>query len=272
MTHQSRPVVYVLHGMKRSGNHALVNWLLPQLRCVFVNNAIPLGPILRGKPFPRPLPFAAWWRKQQRGPLDAAQTLLVTLEDHALQALPFLPQGIELRRLLVVRRPEQLFSSRIRKAARVDMPAYPTGNDAVMQRAVAVWKQHARCYLGQELAHYPGRVAVSFDAWFADRAYRAAISAALGVEFDDSGFGRVGAEGGGSSFDGTAFDGRGHLMDVGNRVARLQPRERSVLDAVLADEEMQRLAGQVTSADPLALLRLAQEPRRFSQDRRSWPG
>lgn len=257
MTHQSRPVVYVLHGMKRSGNHALVNWLLPQLQCDFINNAIPLGPILRGSPFPRAMPFPAWWRKQRRGALEAVRTLLVTLEDHALHALPFHPDDIDLRRLLVVRRPDQLFSSRIRKAGRVDMPAYPVDNDAVMQRAASIWKQHARCYLGQEHREYPGRVAVSFDAWFSDRDYRAAISTALGVGFDDSGFGRVGAEGGGSSFDGTSYDGRGHLMDVGNRVSRLQPRERSVLDAVLADEEIQQLAEAITSADPFDLLRLA---------------
>lgn len=257
MIQPARPLVYVLHGMKRSGNHALVNWLLPQLQCDFINNAIPLGPILRGSPFPGPVPFVAWWRKQRRGPVDVAQSLLVTLEDHALQALPFHPHDVELRRLLVVRRPDQLFSSRIRKAGRVDMPAYPTDNDAVMQRAVEIWKQHARCYLGHERTQYPGRVAVSFDAWFTNRDYRAAISAHLGVAFDDSGFGRVGAEGGGSSFDGTTFDGRGHLMDVGNRVASLQPRERAVLDAVLADEEMRHLAGGIESADPFEILQLA---------------
>ena len=256
MKRQSWPIVYVLHGMKRSGNHALVNWLRPQLQCDFVNNAIPLGPILRGGSFPNLLPFPEWWQRQGRGPMEAVKTLLVTLEDHALHALPFHTHNIDMRRLLVVRRPDQLFSSRIRKASRVEMPAYPADNDAVMRRAVGIWKQHARCYLGEEQLDYPERIAVSFDAWFADRDYRAKISAALGTGFDDSGFGRVGGEGGGSSFDGTTFDGHGHLMNVGNRVAQLESRERAVLDTVLSDQELQRLGDAVASADPLRLLRL----------------
>lgn len=250
------PVVYVLHGMKRSGNHALVNWLLPQLRCAFINNAIPIGPILRGGMFPERVPFEAWRSRFAPGSGEM-DTFLVSLEDHALEVLPFLTDGIELRRLLIVRRPDQLFSSRIRKAFRVAMPAYPSRNDAVMQRAAATWKQHARCFLGEETQAYPGRTAVSFDAWVASPDYRAAISGSLGVRFDDSGFGRVSDEGGGSSFDGGTFDGHGHEMDLANRVSQLEPHERAVLDEVFADARLQRLSDAVRMAEPLRLLQVA---------------
>lgn len=247
MNHAARARVYVLHGMKRSGNHALVNWLLPQLGCAFVNNAIPLGPILRGAAFPEPQPFDVW---RARHAPDAGDRLLVSLEDHRLDMLPFRADGVDLRWIVLVRRPEQLFASRVRKAFRVEMPAYPRANDAVMRRAVDIWKQHARCFLGEDHAACPGRIAVAFDAWVADRGYRLAISRALELRFDDAGFGIVSGEGGGSSFDGKAFDGRGHEMNLRDRVSQLEPHERALLDEVLEDDELRRLAVAVRDADP----------------------
>jgi hypothetical protein len=249
-------VVWVLHGAKRSGNHALVNWLLPQLRGAFVNNAIPLGPILRGRAIPAPVRFEEWWRKRQGAATTGHGSLLVSMEDHELSVLPFMEEGIDMRRILVVRQPRQLFSSRLRKASRVDMPAYPRSNDATMQRAVAIWKQHARCYLGIETQHYPRRVAISFDAWFSDRSYRAVISEAMTLPFDDSGFGRVASDGGGSSFDGTDFDGRNREMNVLDRVSQLEAGERAVLEEIFRDTEMQRLAAEIEQSDPYALLRV----------------
>lgn len=253
MTRTRPRTAWLLHGMKRSGNHALVNWLLPQLRCAFVNNAIPLGPILRGHPFPATPPFAEWWRRVEPGAMES-DTVLVTLEDHDLSVMPFEPEVVDVRRLLLVRMPEQLFSSRLRKAGRVDMPAYPRGDGPVMQRAVSLWKQHARCWLGEEHASYGDCTPILFEAWFADPDYRRAVSARLGVAFDDSGFGKVTGEGGGSSFDGIGFDGRAHLMNVADRVSQLDPRERGVLDALFADPELRRLAKAMKAADPYRTL------------------
>jgi hypothetical protein len=137
----------------------------------------------------------------------------------------------------------------LRKAFRVDMPAYPRTNGPVMQRSVAVWKQHARCFLGERV-NYPDRVAILFDAWFSDPGYRAAISAALGVRFDDSNFNKVSDDGGGSSFDGVRFDGRSHLMSVTDRVSALEPRERDLLEEIFRDQELANLSQAVAEADP----------------------
>lgn len=243
------PEIHLLHGMKRSGNHAIVNWLLPQLHCQVFNNAIPLGPLLRGAPMPTMHPFAAWRSEQERRLGTPLHRAIVTLEDHDLRLAPFHDVNVPLQRVLVLRNPRDLFSSRIRKAFRVEMPAYPRADGTVMQRAINLWKQHARCYLG-EAGCFPGRIAILFDAWFQDVAYRAAVSHALGVAFDDSGFGKVSAEGGGSSFDGTRFDGNARLMDVGNRAAALDTDERSLLDTVLGAPGMRDLDRAIIAADP----------------------
>lgn len=257
ITRSHPPRIDLFHGMKRSGNHAVIEWLLPQLRCAFVNNAIALGPILRGKPFPAPIAFAAWLPRQKiESETQAQHGLLVSLEDHDLDVSPFEREGLDLRRILLVRQPGHLFSSRLRKAWRVDMPAYTRSyEDAVMQRAIGVWKQHARCYLGQEDA-FPGRIAILFDAWVSDPGYRAAVSNALGVGFDDSGFGRVAEVGGGSSFDGTRYHGRGHEMNVLDRESQLEARERQVLDRIFEEPESRRLREAMRLADPFRQLKL----------------
>lgn len=227
--------LFLLHGLKRSGNHALVQWLLPQLGAAFFNNLVPLGPLLRGKPMPAPAPYAAW-----RARHGAPARVLASLEDHPLALSPFVDVDVATTRLLIVRMPDHLFASRIRKAFTVDMPAYPRTDGPVLRRAIALWKEHARCLLGDETG-YPGRVAVLFDRWFVDRDYRASIAAALGVPFDDRGFGRVGSEGGGSSFDGTRFDGRAADMAVTDRAGALAPHERALLDVVMSDPEVRAL-------------------------------
>lgn len=246
------PHLWLLHGMKRSGNHALVNWLQPQLAAAFFNNLVPLGELLRGKPMPAPRPYRAWLDARRDATPEGR--VLASLEDHDLALVPFVDIDVPMTRLLVLRTPDQLFASRIRKASVVDMPAYPRADGPVLRRAIALWKQHARCFLGDDAA-YPGRVAILFDRWFADAGYRRAISAALGVPFDDAGFGRVGAEGGGSSFDGTRFDGQAQRMAVHARADALAPDERALLDVVLADPEVRELHAALRAADPFACLR-----------------
>ena len=258
MAGRSIPSVFLLHGMKRSGNHALVRWLLPQIDGTFVNNAIPVGPTLRGvATMPDPAPFDAWragraeLRKRKPG-----DNLLVGLEDHELCVSPWLVEGIRMRRLLILRRPEQMFSSRLRHASRVEMVAFPKDNNHVMQRVSTVWKQHARCFLGLEDI-YLGRVAISFEAWVTCHDYRRAVSAALGVVFDDSAFGKVGQQGGGSSFDGMVYEGRGHEMNVLDRVSQLKAPERAVLDEIFLDAELRELSEAVHRADPFRQLTMA---------------
>jgi hypothetical protein len=249
------PALYLLHGMKRSGNHAITQWLLPQLDCAYFNNLIPLGNLLRGRPLPPSRPLPRWRQAQESARGARLPRLLVSLEDHPLGLMPFHDLDVPLHRLLVVRNARQVFSSRIRKAFQVEMPAYPRGNDAVMQRAVGLWKQHARCFLG-DTGDYPGRVAILFDAWFADAGYRAAICTALGTRADDRALQQVSGHGGGSSFDGVDYDGRGHQMAVTDRVSQLQAHERELLAELFQDQELAALADAVEAADPRPLLRL----------------
>jgi hypothetical protein len=240
----------VLQGMKRSGNHALVSWLEPQFRFTFFNNVIPIAPILSGEvQMPEPVDYRLW---SARADLKGCAAL-VSIEDHDLSTTYFRNIDVCWQRVLIVRHPENLFSSRVRKAFLLsNHPAYPQLPGHLLQRVVAIWKQHVRAYLMPETC--PDRIAVYFDVWARDRAYRQALSSRLGVDFQDSGLERVPEHGGGSSFDGVSLDGNASAMRVTERKDCLEPHELQLLQAFYADPEVMELGVALEQADHFELL------------------
>lgn len=247
--------VIIVHGIKRSGNHAIINWLKAHDRFVFFNNVIPTNKILKGKrTMPPPEDFALWLQRRllPRGLRFAFLTelalrkrfLIISLEDHEFQVQPFLNVPCEVTNILILRDPYNLFSSRIRKASLVDKAVYPKHASPLMDRSLQLWKSHAREYLGLT-NHLENKVCVYFNSWFSDRDYRQGISRKLDVEFTDSGFSEVSQLGGGSSFDNTHFDGRNQMMNVLDRQSDLTVSERQLLEDTLADDELQKLALQI---------------------------
>ena len=121
---------FVLHGLKRSGNHAFVNWFCSgRGRLYHINNAFPIAKeILHDGYFDFPQNLSRFLRKRflkrvakiGLGPAD----VLISIEDFPYSE-GFFRTDRELRNLLIVRSPENVFASRIHKAFKVDMPAYP---------------------------------------------------------------------------------------------------------------------------------------------------
>ena len=242
---------FLVHGMKRSGNHAIIEWMLAQDHFVFCNNLIPVAPILRGeKSLPAPRDFTAWER-EKLGEGKADRLLCASLEDHALNVRPFeqLPTGTV--QVLIVRDPANFFASRIRKSRSIDHPAYPREAGPLLARVVEGWKVHVREYLGLT-STLTNRVGVSFNAWFTDPDYRRALSARLGLSFSDQGFGRVSAAGGGSSFDRTDFNGDNVRMNVLDRAAQLDEGETKLLAEILADDELRELGRRTSESQSIA--------------------
>lgn len=285
---RSESRVLLVHGLKRSGNHAIINWIRGHGSFRFFNNVIPIAPILRGeRRIPERLDFEVWLRRQVEnqqprrprlrdvvrgrrsmrlddpamatstgGADDRAGGIIVSVEDHPPDLVPFAGPR-DLTHVLVLRDPANLFASRVRKARKVVNPAY--AEPYLRERLVPLWKSYAREFIGTTRRLDP-LVGVHFDTWFADELYRRRISEQLGLAFDDTGFGRVSREGGGSSFDGTQYDGAAARMDVLDRYSRLSQPERALVDGMLDDVELTDLAEQAraqasrccTSAEPQA--------------------
>lgn len=248
--------VILIHGLKRSGNHAVINWLRPHDHFVFFNNVVPIKPILTGeKPLPEPLPFNAWVRQRLRAkylhafvPLQALaiknRPLITSLEDHELTYCPFQNPDCTVTNMLIIRDAKNVFASRIRKGMSRNSPAYPNKPGPMMQRSVDLWKSHAREFLGQTQL-LENKVCVSFNEWFLNKVYRRKLSEQLGLPFTDEGVSQVSAKGGGSSFNSTQFDGNSQNMQVLNRYESLEGPEKELFDVVFMDNELRELNDRI---------------------------
>jgi hypothetical protein len=249
----------VFRGLKRSGNHALINWIGGQHSFLFFNNIVKVAPILRGEAQrPEPSNFWEWLARRyhaQRVPCHAqlariamlGQSLIVSLEDHEPSYQPFHDPDCPVTHVLLLRDPANLFASRIRKGAKSTNPAYPYAMNASMRRVIDLWKSHAREFLGiTDLL--PAKVCISFDRWYSNVEYRRALSRHLGLEFSDAGFGRVTRYGYGSSFDGPWYTSHTRNMKVLDRRKQLNALESSLLESVMRDPELMELDRQVKSA------------------------
>jgi len=232
------PDVYLIHHMKRSGGHAVIYWLAKNFpRAVFVNNENPVQPILEGRrslPDGR-LPYEDWVRKKERSPDYAnvadASTVLVSLEDHELRVRPFSHPAIET--IVIVRRPQNLFASRIRKSSHTHLLAYSLDNPELIGRAVRIFKEHARAALGLAEAATPLQ-SIFYDAWLISAHYRATLAQQFGLDEWSDPSAELTTEGGGSSFGETHVD-RAALV---RRAELLGEAESTVLERIMSDQEM----------------------------------
>ena len=255
----------LLYGMKRSGNHGIINWLRSQSDFVFCNNIVPIAPQLRGEQaFPRAVDFGHWLEQRHAAQVKGDDfscvnkppgqrltdcDVLASLEDQAVSHFPFQPSTASFKSILVIRDPVNMLASRIKKAARMNHPAYPRTTGPLMDAVIQTWKGHAREFLNQT-NHLPNRTNIYFNAWFSDQNYRKSISRQLNLEFSDAGFATVSQEGGGSSFEGTSHSGANHNMQVLNRISLLNEDQQNLLRELLKDTQIQELADAIEASIP----------------------
>jgi len=154
--------------------------------------------------------------------------------------------------LLVLRDPWNNLASLLRWA-RGDV--HPIALESVAA-AARRFRDYAREYLGETRLLRREPTFVSFNRWVAERPYREALAARLGVPFTDAGVDEVarwGPTSWGDSFDGTAYDGRARDMALAERFrwAEGDPFYRSLFDAELV-ELSERIFGLIPGTEALA--------------------
>jgi hypothetical protein len=174
-------------GMYRSGNHAVIDWILSQIPCwTHYNNARLLGN------------YTAETDQIVTSKATALQNIrLVNFEDYDLLYLTdHLGDGTK---VLLLRDPFNLFASRLQNTRNFveDTNATFTSLDMMSCRAIQIWKDYARAFLSGDYT------AINFNKWYSDKDYRREISDNLGLEFSDKGFGskKGWRFSGGSSFE-----------------------------------------------------------------------
>lgn len=247
-------------GMSRSGNHAIIGWILAQhpARWVFLNCAEPeTNPFESARSLDDGDSFRTNiagfdLRRERRGALSRKDLLLYSHED------TFLKKALAAARscsdpgfigtagakidVLILRDPFNLFASR----QRLDVSLIPA------HIAIRMWKQHARAFLGRSPYLSPHRrlVAISYNRWRASPAYRREVAAALGVPFSDAGFEQVMPVAGGSSFDGAQLAGRASAMATTERWRRFAACDefQRLFDEQVLDLS-ERIFGPLPAAD-----------------------
>ncbi|KKI98258.1 hypothetical protein PROH_20315 [Prochlorothrix hollandica PCC 9006 = CALU 1027] len=216
-----------LVGMRRTGNHALSQWLQAQMEgtVLYCNNLEVLESPYRHKyevlrdHFSQHRQVMERFHQESLGHFSPKDWLLYSYEDHDLGRVVhpyfevkhdlYLGRSQTRHDVLVLRDPFNLFASRLKSQMQ------PVRNPR--RTMVDLWLAYAREFVGETryLRHNPR--CISYNQWVQDRDYRQGIAQGLGLVFSDRGLQQVSGCGNGSSFDGQGFQGNAQAMAVFDR-------------------------------------------------------
>ncbi len=247
---------------RRSGHHAIMGWILAQLQ--------PHTKHLNNRRMPVVLRRVNWYDYARRPVLNA---LMINYEDkdpaivYDLSYKMWKPvvRGLDAEKtqyLVVLRDPYNNLASKRR--------ANPERGMEAARREARVWKSLAREFLG--ITNYlPNKTAISYNRWFAERAYRRQLSRRLELDFNDECdeaeealLAVPGRRRGESQFDGRRYDGTAQQMDVLNRWRLLE--DDPVYVEQFRDKELILLADRIFQVEGIESL-LARVPASQRQDR-----
>jgi hypothetical protein len=246
--------------MRRSGHHAVVNWVLAQAEgwACFLNDCQREGnPYATCRPSTSVVPVSSdaatrlFWKAERSGVHTRKSLLMYNFEDAhpepfaagdaVAQSRRWVGRSGRVLNVLVLRDPFNLFASRLRWLR----GRKGTGLLKDPQQWVALWKAYAREAAGVT-DHVPDRVCVSYNAWCLSESYRRGLAERLGLPFTDAGrqeVARWGPTVWGDSFDGLRYDGRAEDMDVLERWKQFQ--DDPVYRGLFEDPELVALSRTV---------------------------
>ncbi len=252
---QARTLI-LLHGMKRSGNHAFINWVNSDNSFFVLNNYLPKFRNLDTSKFvsaPRSLETAIMEARVKSvirfGRNSLSNKVIVSLEDYKPSFNPFKDfESSGAISVYLVRRFRNLFSSRLRKfLATKGNPRYlpySFEDTTILSENILIWKQYARKFLEFKQTpenQFTQHQVILFDSFVTSEGIRAAISKKLGLAKPPVMPPLELEMGGGSSFGNENWA----PSDVLSRDSILTPQELEILDALWADPEIRFLDGEL---------------------------
>jgi len=251
---------------KRGGGHAVINWLAHASgrQAFHLNNVFGKTATLRwrgrrvfqrmlegdGGVYGVELPPETTWRELAD---MHKEVLIYNIENMELPRVAGMP-------LLNGEAKRIIGESRERRTATILRDAFNTfasvrrGKKRWQRRLTTFyrrhWKIYAREFLG-ETHHLPaGTMHISYNEWFVSELYRRRLAESFGFDYTEKGLDEVPQYGGGSSFEGRAFQNRASAMDVLNRWRHYanDPIYREALDAETIDLS-NRIFGDITGGE-----------------------
>ena len=246
-------------GLKRSGNHVIINWLIPHYKgkVCFLNNVEPIiNPFLTfhnivdlNKNLYKDFDID----KEKNGKFSKKDCLIYSYEDGSFKKVlhkkfeknydKFVGRSKKRYNILILRDPFNLFASRIFRYHNLY-----GGNVLKEIRAKKLWKSYAREYLGETSYLGKDKILINYNVWFLNKDYRNNIERKLELEPSNEKVNEVLTFGEGSSFDGVKFDGKANEMKVLERWKLLADDE--FYKFILKDKELVELSNRIFGRIP----------------------
>ncbi len=222
-------------GLSRSGNHAIINWVIKQLHgsYCFLNctepkhnpfsTARPLND--KGEVFETNLEQFDL-QEHRKGEFVKKEHLLYSHEDCFLGPLhhktfrnnhdSWVGASEKFNDVLILRDPFNLFASRIKAGLITGQHTHHGARPISIHTLRRIYKQHAKAFLGEK-DFLKNKLTINYNRWASSRDYRRSIATELEIPFSDNGFEEVAGVAGGSSFDGIEHSGKASTMKLHSR-------------------------------------------------------
>ncbi|MEM6256649.1 MAG: hypothetical protein AAF821_27415 [Cyanobacteria bacterium P01_D01_bin.156] len=245
------------HGMARSGNHAVIDWIINM-------SPNPVDYWNNVAKCPRKLFF-----RQKKILLRSHENRsLAEINDNFLEKNHDNYFGRSRKRfnILLIRDPFNLFASRLKQVRNQGFKESTTGflmghpkykyGQSKPSEFVGVWKEHAREFLGiTSYLNHP-KVLVNYNKWVTDRNHRMKCASDLNLPYQEKTISRVVGQdgaGAGSSFDKYDFSGRASDMKVFERwkAMRNDPYYRTLFEDFEVWDLSKKIFGDIEGTECL---------------------
>ncbi len=241
-------------GLQRSGNHAVINWILSQEtgRKCFLNYVDP-----KSNPFSTVKPDKLTgfsdgfsFKKEVIQP-TIKDCLLYSYEDEELSNIfceeffkkhdQYVGKSKRIFNILIIRDPFNFFACRIQWLKDNHRTGINLDSRESTFRLIKLWKMYAKEYLGYTNYLPPKKIVVNFNFWFSCKNYRRKIANDLHIEHTDAGINKCATA---STFEDKKQDAFGASeLDVLNR---WQPfTSDPIFKLVVQDEELISLSNKI---------------------------
>lgn len=184
-----------IYGLRRSGNHGIIRWLLGHMtdNFIFLNNVkLNINPF-RSRYYDFKESYL--WR-EVLGDFTDKKCLVYSYEDHDLSRINHkfinkwkaLHTGLskEVYDILILRDPFNMYASRMKGYQEHDFMTVKS-----KKNVLELWLDYAKEYLGETSYLVNKKIVINYNRWFVDKKYRESIANLLGFAFTDKGFGHL---------------------------------------------------------------------------------
>jgi hypothetical protein len=267
-----------IFGIKRSGNHAIINWLLNQIpgKVVFLNNCYPAGKKLNiydgiGTINCKGVNYWDFKRKFiffERNPFQEQTIISYSREDKRFNQqklkkhpkdcviISFENKDIHQMTTMLNNDHDNLVGSSgdifscviIRDPFNLFASSYKKWGKEYLTQIIPMWKQYANLFIQSQQIPVQKFEFIVYNQWFIDKNYRKTIAEKLEIKFEDTEIDSIANFGGGSSFDGISNNVKAQELKVLTRWQIFQDDE--YFRSLFQDTEIIDLSSKIFGVTP----------------------